>query len=114
MPEEEPPAPKRRGRPPGSKNRPKPSTEEVPDIEEVPKAKPKPKPPAEPVRMKRAASRRVLVQESESEEESEDDPPPSPATLRKEQWANYRRSQVEAMQARTAHYTRALDRVLGF
>ncbi len=87
------------------------------DIEEAPKAKPKPeaKPPAEPVRMKRAASRRVVIQEeSESEEEETEDEPPSPATQRKEQWANCRRSQVEAHQARTAHYTRALDRVLGF
>ena len=65
--------------------------------------------------MKRAASRRVLVQEeSESEEEESEDEPPSPAAQRKQQWANYRRAQVEAHQARTAHYTRALDRVLGF
>ena len=114
MQEEAPPAPKRRGRPPGSRNRPKPPAEEVQDIEEVPKAKPKPKPPAEPVRMKRAVSKRVVVQEeSESEEETEDEPP-SPAAQRKEQWANYRRAQVEAHQARTEHYTRALDRVLGF
>ena len=66
--------------------------------------------------MKRAVSRRVVVQEeseSEEEEESEDEPP-SLAAQRKEQWANYRRAQVEAHQARTAHYTRALDRVLGF
>ena len=72
--------------------------------------------------MKRAISRRGRVQEeSESEDEEEDEEeeeeeasPPSPATQRKEQWANYRRAQVEAHQARTAHYTRALDRVLGF
>ena len=115
--EEAPPASKRRGRPPGSRNRPKPPAGEVQDIEEVPKAKPKLKsePPAEPVRMKRAASRRVVVQEeSESEEEETEDEPPSPAAQRKEQWANYRRAQVEAHQARTEHYTRALDRVLGF
>ena len=60
--EEAPPAPKRRGRPPGSKNRPKPPAGDVEDIEEAPKAKPKPKPkpkpPAEPVRMKRAVSKR--------------------------------------------------------
>ena len=109
--EEAPPAPKRRGRPPGSKNKPKPPAGEVQDIEEVPK--PKPKPPAQPVRMKRAVSRKVVIRE-ESESESEDEPPPSPATQRKEQWANYRRAQVEAHQARTEHYTRALDRVLGF
>ena len=110
--EEAPPAPKRRGRPPGSKNKPKPPAGEVEDIEEVPKAKPKP--PAEPVRMKRAVSRKVVVREESESEESEDEPPPSPATQRKEQWANYRRAQVEAHQARTEHYTRALDRVLGF
>ena len=112
--EEAPPAPKRRGRPPGSKNKPKPHAGEVEDIEEVPKAKPKPKPPSEPVRMKRAISRKVVIREEPESEESEDEPPPSPATQRKEQWANYRRAQVEALQARTEHYTRALDRVLGF
>ena len=67
VPEEEPPAPKRRGRPPGSKNRPKPSADEVQDIEEVPTAKPK----AEPVRMKRATSRRVLAQEESKSEEAQ-------------------------------------------
>ena len=109
--EEAPPAPKRRGRPPGSKNKPKPPGE-VQDIEEAPK--PKAKPPAEPVRMKRAISRKVVIKEESESEESEDEPPPSPSTQRKEQWATYRRSQVEAHQARTEHYTRALDRVLGF
>ena len=103
-------APKRRGRPPGSKNKPKPPAEEVQDIEEVPK----PKPPAQPVRLKRAVSRKVVVRE-ESESESEDEPPPlSPATQRKQQWAYYRRAQVEAHQARTDHYIRALDKMLGF
>ena len=107
------PAPKRRGRPPGSKNKPKPPAEEVQDIEEAPKEKPKPNPPAQPVRMKRAA-RKVVVRE-ESESESEDEPIPlSPATQRKPPGASYRRAQVEAHQARTEHYTRALDRVLGF
>ena len=114
--EEAPPAPKRRGRPPGSKNKPKPPAGEVEDIEEAPRAKPKPKakPPAEPVRMKRAASRRVVIREDSESEVSEDEPPPSPAAQRKAQWAQYRRAQVEAHQARTEHYTRALDRVLGF
>ena len=83
------------------------------DIEEAPK--PKAKPPAEPVRMKRAISRKVVIKEESESEESEDEPPPpSPSAQRKEQWANYRRSQVEAHQARTEHYTRALDRVLGY
>ena len=101
------PAPKRRGRPPGSKNKPKPPAEEVQDIEEVPK------PPAQPVRLKRAV-RKVVVQK-ESESESEDEPLPlSPATQRKQQWAYYRRAQVEAHQARTDHYIRALDKMLGF
>ena len=110
--EEATPAPKRRGRPPGSKNKPKPQGE-VQDIEEAPK--PKAKPPAEPVRMKRAVSRKVVIkEESESESEEEPPPPPSPSTQRKELWANYRRSQVEAHQARTEHYARALDKVLGY
>ena len=104
-PQEEAPAPKRKGRPPGSKNKPK------QDIEEAPKAKS----PAEPVRMKRAASRKVVIkEESESESQDETPPPPSPSTQRRELWANYRRSQVEAHQARTEHYARALDKVLGY
>ena len=83
------------------------------DIEEAPK--PKAKPPAEPVRMKRAVSRKVVVkEESESESEDETPPPPSPSAQRKELRANYRRSQVEAHQARTEHYARALDKVLGY
>ena len=111
-PAEEAPPPKRRGRPPGSKNKPKPQGE-LQDIEEAPK--PKAKPPAEPVRMKRAVSRKVVIkEESESESEEEPPPPPSPSAQRKELWANYRRSQVEAHQARTEHYTKALDKVLGF
>ena len=107
-----PPAPTRRGRPPGSKNKPKPQGE-VQDIEEAPK--PKADPPAEPVRMKRAISRKVVIKEESESEESEDEPtPPSPSAQRKELWASYRRSQVVAHQARTEHYTKALDKVLGF
>ena len=64
--QEEAPPPKRRGRPPGSKNKPKPQGE-LQDIEEAPK--PKANPPAEPVRMKRAVSRKVVIKE---ESESED------------------------------------------
>ena len=110
--QEEAPAPKRRGRPPGSKNKPK-QQAEVQDIEEAPKAKAKS--PVEPVRMKRAASRKVVIkEESESEPEDETPPPSSPSTQRRELWANYRRSQVEAHQARTEHYARALDKVLGY
>ena len=108
--QEEAPAPKRRGRPPGSKNKPK-QQAELRDIEEAPKAKP----PAEPVRMKRAVSRKVVIkEESESESEDETPPPPSPSTHRRELWANYRRAQVEAHQARSDHYARALDKVLGY
>ena len=67
------------------------------------------------MRMKRGVSRKVVVkEESESESEEEPPPPPSPSAQRKELWANYRRSQVEAHQARTEHYTKALDKVLGF
>ena len=107
--QEEAPAPKRRGRPPGSKNKPK-QQAEVQDIEEAPKAM-----PAEPVRMKRAVSRKVVIkEESESESEDETPLPPSPSTQRRELWANYRRAQVEAHQARSDHYARALDKVLGY
>ena len=122
------PAPKKRGRPPGSKNKPKPPSEVVSEavsevVSEVApaaslpkvKAKPKAKPaaaPAESVRMKRAAPKRVPppVYESESEEEA----PLSPMSQRRAQWAAYRQAQVDAHQARVSHYSKALDRMLAF
>ena len=122
------PAPKKRGRPPGSKNNPKPPSEvvseavsevvsEVAPAASLPKAKAKPKAkpaaaPAESVRMKRAAPKRVPppVYESESEEEA----PLSPMSQRRAQWAAYRQAQVDAHQARVSHYSKALDRMLAF
>ena len=53
----EPPAPKKKGRPPGAKNKPKPAPKQEA------KAKPKPKPKRKPV-----------VEEEEYEESSEDEP----------------------------------------
>ena len=100
------PAPKKRGRPPGSKNKPKPVPEEPAPVQEAPKAKPKPKkakvtPPPPP---------------SESEDESEaDEPEPlSPATQRKNQWTQYRQRQVDAHQSRVTGYTNILDKMLHF
>ena len=101
------PAPKKRGRPPGSKNKPKVPEEPAP-VPEAPKAKPKPKkakiaPPPPP-------------SESESEDESEaDEPePPSPAAQRRSQWAQYRQRQVDVFQSRVAGYTNILDKMLHF
>ena len=101
------PAPKKRGRPPGSKNKPK--AEEPAPVLEAPKAKPKP------------AAKKVKVapppppSESEEDESEEDpEPPPSPATQRRAQWAHYRQRQVDAHQSRVAGYTRALDKMLHF
>ena len=129
------PAPKKKGRPAGSKNKPKASSVAVTcshlqspavtyshpasegEAASPPKAKAKPKAkataaPAESVRVKRAAPKRVPppVYESESEEE----PPLSPMSQRRAQWAAYRQAQVDAHQARTSHYSKALDRMLAF
>ena len=105
------PAPKRRGRPAGSKNKPKSVAEEPPEPPDpVPKAAPAPKPPA---RVKKAKV--VAPPPSESSEEEEDEPEPlSPATHRRAQWAEYRQRQVDAHQQQVQHYTRALDKMLGF
>ena len=55
---------------------------------------------------------KMIVYISESEEEPT--PPPSPGTQRKNEWAAYRQKQVDAHQARSAHYTKALDKMLAF
>ena len=103
------PAPKKRGRPPGSKNKPKADPEEPAPVLEAPKAKPKP------------AAKKVKVapppppSESEEDESEEDpEPPPSPATQRRAQWAHYRQRQVDAHQSRVAGYTRALEKCCTF
>ena len=89
------PKAKARGRPRGSKNRPKAPAEEEEEEEVIVKRKPK-----------------RIVYISESEEEPT--PPPSPGTQRKNEWAAYRQKQVNAHQARSAHYTKALDKMLAF
>jgi hypothetical protein len=58
-----------------------------------------------------------VVVESESEEEEEAapaTPPPSPSTQRRNQWVAYRQRQVDQYQARQAHYTNVIDKMLGF
>ena len=102
------PAPKRRGRPAGSKNKPKSVAEEPPEPPD-----PVPKAPPAPARVKKAKV--VAPPPSESSEEEEDEPEPlSPATHRRAQWAEYRQRQVDAHQQQVQHYTRALDKMLGF
>ena len=83
------------GRPPGSKNRPKAPAEEE----------------EEEVIVKRKPKKVVYISESEDEQVT---PPPSPGTQRKNEWAAYRQKQINAHQARTAHYTKSLDKMLAF
>jgi len=101
---EEKPKGKARGRPPGSKNRPKAqpvAAEQELEEEEDP----------QPVIVKRKPKKvPQIVYISESEEEA----PPSPATQRRNEWAAYRQKQINAHQARSAHYTKALDKMLAF
>ena len=101
-------APKKRGRPPGSSNKPRvpePALDAPAPVVEAPKAKPKPK------KVKLAPP---PPSESESEASEEDEPPPSPATQRRTQWAQYRQRQVDAHQQRITGYTNLLDKMLHF
>ena len=92
------PKAKARGRPRGSKNRPKAPAVAVPEeLDEE-----------EEVIVKRKPKKVVYISESEEE------PPPSPGTQRRNEWAAYRQKQVNAHQARSAHYTKALDKMLAF
>ena len=93
------------GRPRGSKNRPKAQAQAQAEEEEKEEAAPE-----ELVIVKRKPKKVVYI--SESEEEAT--PPPSPGTQRKNEWAAYRQKQVNAHQARSAHYTKALDKMLAF
>ena len=128
-PEEAPaPAPKKRGRPVGSKNKLKTPSEvasevagEVAPAASPPTAKAKAKAkakatpaPIESVHMKRAAPKRVPKPPPVYESESEEETPLSPTSQRRAQWAAYRQAQVDAHQARTAQYSKALDRMLAF
>ena len=138
-PEEAPaPAPKKRGRPVGSKNKVKAASEaasevageaasevagevasEVAPAASPPKAKANARAkataaPIESVHMKRAAPKRVPKPPPVCESESEEETPLSPTSQRRAQWAAYRQAQVDAHQARTAHYSKALDRMLAF
>ena len=89
------PKAKARGRPRGSKNRPKAQAQSEEEEEVIVKRKPK-----------------KVVYISATEEEAT--PPPSPGTQRRNEWAAYRQKQVNAHQARSAHYTKALDKMLAF
>ena len=90
------PAKKTRGRPAGAKNKAK---ADVPPVTAQVKKKAKVVVAPPP------------VSESESEEEP---PPPSPSTQRRNQWAAYRQKQVDNYQLRQAHYSKKLDKMLGF
>ena len=102
------PAPKKRGRPPGSKNRPK--AAEAAPVPEAPEPKPKPK----PKKVKVAPPPPPSESEEDESEEDEIEEPPSPGTQRKTQWAQYRQKQVDAYQTRVASYSNVLDKMLGF
>jgi hypothetical protein len=103
----EPAAPKKRGRPAGAKNKPKAKAEPAP---------PAPPAPAAAAPTKSKTKKKAVVVESESEEEAAAPvtPPPSPSTHRRNQWVAYRQRQVDQYQARQAHYTNVIDKMLGF
>ena len=125
------PAPKKRGRPPGSKNKPKVAAQEgvappqsAPQAPEVQRGASKPEAAeSAPVKKREAAKlpreahapkrapKPPPVYESESEEEEAE---LSPMSQRRAQWAAYRQAQVDAHQARVSHYSKALNRMLAF
>jgi len=96
------PSAKKRGRPPGAKNKPKPKSAPAPYEPSTPKKQP---------------PKKKQVVQYESEESSDEEPlspPPSPSTQRKLAWQNYRQKQVDAHQARQSHYANARDKMVGF
>ena len=109
------PKSKARGRPPGSKNRPK-AVSSIPvaaaqEPEEVPLPEEEESQPVIVYSRERKPKKvPQIVYISESEEEA----PLSPATQRRNEWAAYRQKQINAHQARSAHYTKALDKMLAF
>ena len=111
-----------RGRPPGSKNKPRveaPSEPAAPEptVPEPPQPDP-PKPVAKSKPKAKPAAKRTKVvappPSETSEESSEEEAPLSPAAQRRAQWTAYRQKQVDAHQQRVTHYTNALDKMLGF
>ena len=90
------PAKKTRGRPAGAKNKAK--AADVPPVTAQVKKK----------------AKVVVAPPPPSESESEEEPPPSPSTQRRNQWAAYRQKQVDNYQLRQAHYSKKLDKMLGF
>ena len=107
------PAPKKRGRPPGSRNKHKPAPEPALDAPAPVVEAPKPKPKPATKKVKLAPPPPPSESESEASEEDESEPP-SPATQRKTQWAQYRQRQVDAHQQRITGYTNLLDKMLHF
>ena len=116
------PAPKKRGRPPGSKNKQKPSNAVVSEVAQPEPPRPPPSAKANAkakaktkggVRFLRVAPKRVPLEESD-ESWDEHCARLSPMAQRRAQWAEYRQGQVNAHQARVSRYSKALDRMLAF
>ena len=126
-PEETPePAPKRRGRPPGSKNKPKapapavpapaaPEQAEPPSTAEAsePAARPAPKRKAKaaPRRPSATAQLRAHV---EPETEHVPTPPPTPRTAKRMAWQEYSQRRADEHRARVDAWSARLDRLLAY
>ena len=98
------PEPKRRGRPPGAKDkqprRRVPKAEVIEDIEDPPIQSPKKK------------AKRVQIAYESPESQDDLTPPPTPRTAHRNQWRAYREQQVSHHQSRVAHYANIFDRML--
>ena len=114
-------APKRRGRPPGSRDKqprqrvPRvPAAMETKDIEEAPILKRSKK---RTVTRDGASSRRrvQVAVESDSPESAsteEQTPPPSPRTRRHQEWTTYLQHRASQHQEQVNHYARLFDQIL--
>ena len=116
-------APKRRGRPPGSRDKqprqrvPRlPAAMETEDIEEAPQPVLKREKRRTTTLNSASARRRVQVAvESDSPESAsteEQTPPPSPRTRRHQEWTAYRQQRASQYQEQVNHYARLFDRML--
>ncbi len=107
-------APRARGRPVGSKDRPARAASSH-DLEEGEEEKPLSPRPLTRQSTVRPQPRRVqVVEESDSEEEEEEEetPPPSPRTRRHQEWTGYRQQKADAHQANVNHYATPFARML--
>ena len=107
------PAPKRRGRPPGAKNKPKAPAHVVPEPAAPSTSEASESSPPAPKRKAKAAPRRPRVH-VEPEAEVYTTPPPSPRTAKRLAWQEYSQRRADEHRARVDAWSTRLDRLLAY